>query len=65
MKNVWVALYFHKHGVDAWPFFEEQTESQLIAQLKENGEWNEEDDEKYDTYVEIRGPWPLQMKRQP
>ena len=57
--DVWVVIYHHKHGTDAWPVTCEMSEEEVIKHLREEGEWCEEDDKDELTFIEIRGPWSL------
>ena len=61
MVTVWVVIYHHKHGVDAWPIAmnKEPTEDEVIKILRKEGSWEDEDDDREDTYVEVRGPWKM------
>lgn len=53
MKNLWIGLYHHRYGVDAFVRFQdnEPTEQQFIDDIRKETDW--EDDER----VEVRGPW--------
>jgi hypothetical protein len=55
--SIWVVIFHHKHGIDSWPVVEEPSVEAVISDLREQGEWDEEDDEREDTYIELRGPW--------
>ena len=63
MRQVWVVLYVHKHGADAWPIFEDLTEEQVIDGLRRDGSWDndEEGSVNYEKgyYVEVRGPFQI------
>ena len=50
--NVWIVLYHHRHGVDAWPVFQATVpdEDEIIEGLDEYEPDREE-------YVEIVGPF--------
>lgn len=50
--KVWIVIYEHRHGVDAWPVFSEEqpTDEEVIAGLDD---WEPEKGET----IEIRGPW--------
>ena len=55
-EKIWVVIYAHKHGVDAWPIIQneedpEPTEEQIIATLDD---WEGESEEEH---IEILGPW--------
>ena len=54
--NIWVVIYEHRHGVDAWPVLskEQPTEDEVIAGLEE---WEPDRGET----IEVRGPWPIEM----
>jgi len=58
-KKLYVVLFTHKYGADAWPRFSatEPGEGEVIADLRKSGEWDEDDDERGST-IEIRGPFP-------
>jgi len=60
MKKLYVILFTHKHGADAWPRFsaDKPGEGEVIAELRKSGEWDEDDDERGST-IEIRGPFPM------
>ena len=55
-EKIWVIIYAHKHGVDAWPLIQNEedsdpTEEQIIASLDSwEGDAGEE-------HIEILGPW--------
>lgn len=50
--SIWVVVYEHRHGVDAWPVvaMEEPSEEELIASLEE---WEPDRGET----IEVVGPW--------
>lgn len=57
MMRVWVIVFEHEHGVDAWPVFQPTTIEQARDQvLKETGEEPQYLDRE-DVHVEVRGPW--------
>jgi len=58
--NLYIITYTHKHGTDAWPRFEAgmPDEGKIIEELRESGEWDEDDDER-GSYVEVRGPFDV------
>ena len=55
--NLYIILFTHKHGTDAWPRWDTQEpgEDTIIKELRENGEWDEDDDERGSS-IEVRGP---------
>lgn len=55
MKKIWIVIYEHRHGVDAWPILslEEPTEDEVVASLDE---WDSERES-----LEVRGPWPIEL----
>lgn len=55
--KIWIVIYEHKHGVDAWPVSEEPDVDGVKAKLREEGSWEDEDDTDYRSRIEIRGPW--------
>ena len=54
--HLYVIIYTHKHGTDAWAHFaaNKPTEEEIIEELRGNGEWDEGDDDRGST-IEIRG----------
>tara|TARA_B100000497_G_scaffold125753_1_gene162930 strand:- start:1858 stop:2106 length:249 start_codon:yes stop_codon:yes gene_type:complete len=53
-EKIWIVIYSHKHGVDAWPVIQNEedpapTEEQIIASLDT---WEGEEEQ-----LEILGPW--------
>lgn len=59
MKNFYIVRFSHKHGSDVWPVFSKEapTEAGIVAELKAAETWEESDDNRLDTYVEISGPF--------
>ena len=59
-----IITYHHKHGFDTWPDFsaEPPGEDEVIAQLRETGDWDDEDEERIDTYIDITGPFAVPEK---
>lgn len=53
--KVWVIQYYHRHGVDAWPWFglKEPSEAEVIETL---ADW---EGEEADEWIEIRGPFEV------
>ena len=60
MQKLYVILFTHKHGADTWPHFSvtKPSEDEVIAELRETGQWDEDDDERGST-IEVRGPVPM------
>jgi len=56
--NLYVILYTHKHGTDAWPHWSatEPGADEIVEELRANDEWDEDDDER-GSYIEVRGPF--------
>ena len=54
-----IVRFSHKHGSDVWPVFrdEEPAEADIIAELKAAETWDEGDDNRMDTYIEVTGPF--------
>jgi hypothetical protein len=52
--RIWVVVYEHRHGVDAWPVVavEEPSEEDVVASLEE---WEPDRGET----IEVVGPWDL------
>ena len=59
--KVWTVLWVHEHGTDAWPIIEYQSEDEIIEILREDGEWDADDDSNDLTYIEVRGPCVLSI----
>ena len=60
--RVWVVIFEHKHGVDAWPTLQEPAVEKVIEDLREEGSWGPEDDDLdriQRSSIEIRGPWTI------
>jgi len=53
--KLYIILFTHKHGADAWPRFSSRRPSErtIIRELRKTGEWDETDDERGST-IEIR-----------
>ncbi len=51
-EKVYIVIYEHRHGVDAWPIFSltKPSEEEVIATM---AEWEPDRGET----IEIRGPW--------
>jgi len=45
-KPFYIAIFHHKHGVDA-----------VIEFLREEGSWDEDDDRRHDSYIDFSGPF--------
>jgi hypothetical protein len=54
---VWVVVYEHKHGVDAWPTATKPTIEQVKEQMRAEGSWDDDDEDDERNNIEIRGPW--------
>ena len=56
--KLYVVIYTHRHGVDAWPRFdtEEPSVDTIIEELRKNGEWDEREEEG-EGFIEVRGPY--------
>ena len=56
---MYIVVYHHRHGNDCWPLWDdkEPCEDHIIEQLRENGDWDESDDDRTDTWIEIFGPY--------
>ncbi len=54
--HLYVIIFTHKHGTDAWAHFasEKPSETEIVKELRDNGEWDEDDDERGST-IEVRG----------
>lgn len=57
--EVYVVVYSHRHGVDTWLLTERKTEGEVIEELREDGEWDEREDQDPESYVEVRGPFQV------
>jgi hypothetical protein len=57
--NLWIAIYHHRHGTDAIPFYQTEplTPEQVIATL-DNWEGEGSEDPREDEYLDICGPFP-------
>jgi hypothetical protein len=55
--KIWVVVYEHKHGVDAWPVNEEPSIEGVKEGLRKEGSWEDEDETDHRNSIEIRGPW--------
>ncbi len=56
--KLYVIIFTHKHGTDAWPRYEDEMpgEGKIIEELRARGEWDEDDDFRASS-IEIRGPF--------
>jgi len=53
-KKIWIVLWGHRHGVDAWPIVAaREPDTDEIADRLEDFEHESEE------YIEVRGPFPL------
>jgi hypothetical protein len=55
--RVWVVIFEHKHGVDAWPTLHCPTIEEVKEGLRKEGSWDDDDDKDDRNYIEVRGPW--------
>jgi len=56
----YIITYHHKHGTDTWPHFgKEPSEDEIVKGLREEGNWDDEDDNRIDTYIDITGPFEV------
>ena len=60
-SKLYVIVYNHRHGIDAWPTYRTEAPSSddIIEELKASDEWDERDESDELTYVEVRGPFPI------
>ena len=56
--KLYIVIFIHKHGSDAWPRFDtkEPSVDTIIEELRKNGEWDEDDEER-GSHIEVRGPF--------
>lgn len=61
--KIYIILYHHKHGVDAWPEFAESAPDggDIIDKLRAQDEWDEDDDER-GSYIDVTGPFEMPKK---
>jgi len=60
-KKLFIVTYHHKHGFDTWPVFadERPTDDEIIENLRREGSWDDDDDDRFDTYIDVTGPFEL------
>lgn len=63
--NLYIVIYNHRHGVDAWPIYRDEMPSSddIIEELKASDEWDERDEADELAYVEVRGPFSVGENR--
>ena len=61
--KVYIAIHHHKHGVDLYPFFQEEepTQEDVIPRIEAKASWEPEGPD----WVEIRGPWTPENNWEP
>jgi hypothetical protein len=54
-----IITFHHKHGFDTWPHFgaEAPGEDEIIKGLREEGSWDDDDENRIDTYIDVTGPF--------
>ena len=54
-----IVVYHHKHGHDTWPHFSDERpgDDEIIDGLREQGDWDDDDDDRIDTYIDVTGPF--------
>lgn len=66
--KLWIALYRHRHGIDAMSYFQDQEpeQSQVIQDIDEAGGEYEgegskaaEEDQRDDEWIEVYGSWDI------
>jgi len=57
MDKIYIVVFSHKHGVDAWPSFQSNRpiEGDIITDLRKGEMWDESDDEH--SCIDIFGPF--------
>lgn len=57
MGTIYIVVFSHRYGIDAWPVFqsEKPIEGDIITNLRECGTWDEYDDEN--SSIDIQGPF--------
>ncbi len=55
-KPFYIAIFHHKHGVDAFPVAQRDADA-VIEFLREEGSWDEDDDRRHDSYIDFSGPF--------
>lgn len=56
---IWIVIYNHKHGTDVWPVSKPMTDAEIIADLRAEGDWGDDEDGSHLAYVECRGPYEV------
>lgn len=57
--KIWIVIYGHKHGVDAWPVDHEPSLDEVKEGLRAEGSWDDDDDDDERNSIEVRGPWEM------
>ena len=62
-KQLFIVVYNHRHGLDVWPTYrvEQPSSDDILEELKTAQEWDEQDAADESTYVEVRGPFPVEL----
>ena len=65
IMGFFIARFSNRNGHDVWPVFTKKrpTISDIVADLKAEGYWTDDDDGRTDTYVEVTGPFPNPLTR--
>jgi len=58
-SKLYVVVYSHRHGIDAWPTFRTEApgSDEIIEELRAADTWDERDDQDEMTYIEVLGPF--------
>jgi hypothetical protein len=60
---LFIITYTHRFGTDVWPHFSTEAPStaQIIAQLRETGEWGDGEDgeDREDEFIDVSGPFSI------
>lgn len=65
-KTLYIIRYSHKHGNDVWPEFRADApdEEDVVTELRLGGAWEDGDEARIDTYVEVYGPFDIPKEDQ-
>jgi len=61
ITQFYIVTYHHKHGFDTWPEYSERRpdEDGIILKLRNEGSWDDEDEGRIDTYIDVAGPFTV------
>lgn len=62
--NIWIVVYYNYNDVETWPIMRDMTQDEIILDLRESGNWDEDDDKEYEDGeigFDIQGPFKIKL----